>query len=126
MRSITWNKRRESRTGAVLALLLISLVTLLTFVALAVDLGLLAVARTQCQDAADVAAMAGARSLDGNAANNNNYSYATPTAIQAATANSILSQPLQSNQVNVKIGRYVYVGSNKRFEGQFPGPSTEN
>ena len=33
------------------------------FVALAIDLGLIAVAKTQCQNSADAAAMAGARSL---------------------------------------------------------------
>jgi hypothetical protein len=43
--------------GAVLVLLVVSLVMLLTFVALAIDLGMLAVARTQCQDAADAAAI---------------------------------------------------------------------
>ena len=74
------HQRRNSRRGAVLVLLLVSLITLLTFVALAIDLGMLAVARTQCQDAADAAAMAGARTLNGMTATNNNYSAAAPNA----------------------------------------------
>ena len=48
------------RVGMVLPLLAVSMVALLSFVALAVDVGMLAVARTQCQNAADAAAMAGA------------------------------------------------------------------
>ena len=59
-----------------LVLIVVSLVTLMTFVALAVDLGMLAVARTQCQDAADAAAMAGAGRSTATAANNNNYANA--------------------------------------------------
>jgi len=89
-------------------------------------LGMLAVARTQCQDAADSAAMAGARALNGSSSNNNNYAAATPAAVQAATGNSVLSSMIQSSQVAIDIGRYVYVPGNLRFEGQFPGPSTEN
>ncbi|MGD9723025.1 MAG: pilus assembly protein TadG-related protein [Pirellulales bacterium] len=118
--------RCDSRRGAALVLLLVSLITLLTFVALAIDLGLLAVARTQCQDAADAAAMTGARTLNGSSANNNNFSAATPNAVQVATANTVLSRPIQTSKVAINVGRYVYVNGNQRFEGQFPGPSAEN
>lgn len=114
------------RRGAALVLLLVAIITLFAFVALAIDLGILAVARTELQDAADISAMAGARTLNGDAAANNNYSIASPNAMTAATANSILSKPIQSSQVNVQIGRYVYMSGPKRFEGMFPGPSTEN
>jgi hypothetical protein len=108
-----------------MVLVLVCLITLLTFVALAIDLGMMAVARTQCQDAADASAMSGARTLNGNNAANNNYSNATPNALSAAKANLVLSAPIQESQVNVQVGRYVYVNNNLRFEGQFPGPSTE-
>ena len=126
MRSIRRTNRSKRQSGVVLVLVLVTLITLMTFVALAVDLGMLAVARTQCQDAADSAAMAGARALNGNSSNNNNYANATPAALQAATGNVVLSSPIQSSQVAIDIGRYVYVPANLRFEGQFPGPSTEN
>jgi Putative Flp pilus-assembly TadE/G-like len=129
MKSNSRNTRRNSRRrrdGVVLVLIVVSLVALFTFVALAVDLGMLAVARTQAQDAADSAAMAGARTLNGVSSNSNNYAAATPTAVQAATGNSILSAPVPSSAVNVQIGRYAYVTANQRFEGQFPGPSTDN
>ncbi len=61
MKSSKRTNRSKRRNGVVLVLVLVLLITLMTFVALAVDLGMLAVARTQCQDAADSAAMAGAR-----------------------------------------------------------------
>ncbi len=118
----------KRRRGAVLVLVALLLIPLLAFVALAVDLGLLTLARTECQQAADAAAMAGARTLNGYTANgaNNNYAAAGPKAVAAATANSVLGVPLQPEQVSVEIGRYVYVPANRRFEGQFPGPSDEN
>jgi hypothetical protein len=126
MKSTTRINRSKRRDGVVLVLIVLILVTMMTFVALAIDLGMLAVARTQCQDAADSAAMAGARALNGNSSNNNNYANATPAALAAATGNSVLSTSIQSSQVGIDIGRYVYVPGNLRFEGQFPGPSTEN
>jgi len=50
----------RSRRGSVLPTLGVCLIALFGFVALAVDLGMLAVSRTQCQNAADVAALVGA------------------------------------------------------------------
>ena len=109
-----------------LVLVLVSLIALLTFVALAIDLGMIAVARTQCQDAADAAAMAGARTLNGMSATNNNFSSAEPNAVQVATSNTVLSRQVQSGDVAIDVGRYVYVRDEERFEGVFPGPSNEN
>jgi len=88
MRSTTSKNRSKRRDGVVLVLIVLILVTMMTFVALAIDLGMLAVARTQCQDAADSAAMAGARALNGNSSNNNNYAAATPAALAATTRGS--------------------------------------
>ena len=48
------------RRGSVLPLVVISLVALVGFVALAIDVGLIAVAKTQAQNAADTAAMSAA------------------------------------------------------------------
>jgi Flp pilus assembly protein TadG len=124
MKNVHATNRRHERRGAVLVLLMVSLLALLTFVALAIDLGILAVARTQCQDAADAAAMAGVRTLNG--ATGNNYSNAAPNALTAATGNTVLSKAIGTSQVTTQVGRYTYVSANQRFEGQFPGPSTEN
>src|SRR5579863_7852619 len=117
---------RNDRRGNVLVTTGLFLLPLMGFFALSVDLGLWAVARTQCQDATDLAALAGVRTLNGNATANNNYSAVTPAAQHAATANAVLGTALQSSQVTVNIGRYVYNTSTQQFEGQFPGPSTDN
>ncbi|MGL4550338.1 MAG: pilus assembly protein TadG-related protein, partial [Gemmataceae bacterium] len=55
------HRLHRRRTGSILPLLALTIVGLLTLVALAIDLGMLAVARTQCQSAADTAALSGAR-----------------------------------------------------------------
>ena len=80
------------------------MLAIMAFMALAIDLGMLAVARTQCQDAADAAAMAGARTLNGVTANsaNNNYSNVSPNAIAAVTANSVLGKSLTSSQLTLQ------------------------
>jgi Flp pilus assembly protein TadG len=121
-------RNRNDRRGNALATMGLFLLPLMAFLALSVDLGLWAIARTQCQDATDLAALAGVRTLNGNTANgaNNNYSAVTPAVQQAATNNAVLGTALQSGQVSVNIGRYVYNSTSQQFEGQFPGPSTTN
>ena len=116
----------NSRRGAALVLLLLFLIPLIAFLALAIDLGLLAIARTQCQNAADASALAGVRTLNGNPQTNNNYAAVTPAAQAAVTANMALSKPLQASQVSVNIGRYVYNTNTKQFEGQLPGSGPAN
>jgi Flp pilus assembly protein TadG len=106
---------RRPRAGSILPLVTISLLALLGFIALAVDLGLMAVARSQCQNAADAAAMAGARTLNGDSTTNNNYAAAGPEAKTAAESNSVLGQPVQDPQVSVTIGKYYYLTSAGKF-----------
>jgi Flp pilus assembly protein TadG len=117
---------RGQRRGAVLVLVVVSLIALIACVALAIDLGLIMAARTQGVAAADAAAMAATRALNGDAANNNNYAGALPAAQQAVTNNKILGTAMTNAQVSLNIGRYVYDSTDQRFEGQFPGPSNEN
>jgi Flp pilus assembly protein TadG len=120
-------KRQSTRRGGtVLVLVVFCIVALLAFVALAIDLGMIAVARSQCQNAADSAAMAGARTLNGDAATNNNYANATPNAIAAALANPVLSQPLLEPQVTVELGSYTYNRSVERFEIRIPRDPNDN
>jgi Flp pilus assembly protein TadG len=103
------------RRGTVLPLVVFCVLVLLGMVALAVDIGMMMVARTQCQNAADAAAMTGARSLNGNTTNNNNYAAAGPAAVTAASNNSVLSQPVQAGQVTVTIGSYSYDSASSSF-----------
>ena len=62
--------RTPRRAGAVLPLVTVCLVGLMAFIALAIDIGMMALARTQSQSAADIAALAGARTLNGQTGNN--------------------------------------------------------
>ena len=52
-------KARTRRRGTILPIVALALVGLCGFVALAIDVGMVLVARTQVQNAADAAAMAG-------------------------------------------------------------------
>ncbi len=127
------------RPGAILSLLALGLVALFGFVALAVDIGMIAVARTQCQNAADAAAMAGARTLNGDQANSNNAANAVLNAVAAAGDNHILGRPVAAARVTVQVGTYTYNPMTQSFPtapftglvtvapGSSPGPNpTDN
>ena len=68
---------------------------LVGFLALAIDLGMLAIAKTQVQQAADLAALTAVRTLNGNSTNNYNQSAATTNAQNVVTYNAILGQSIQ-------------------------------
>ena len=112
---MTQRRRTIRRNGSVLPLVVVSLTALMGFVALALDLGLMAIARNQCQNAADAAAMAGARTLNGDAASNNNKIAAAANAQTAAVANSVLAQAVQPSQVVVAVGKYYYKQASSKF-----------
>src|SRR5579871_3919040 len=99
---------QSGRRGSILPLVALSLVGLVGFTALAIDAGMLMVSKTQCQLAADAGAMAGARTLDGNVATNNNYSNAGPNCVSAATACKVFASNVQSANVSYQIGYYTY------------------
>jgi Flp pilus assembly protein TadG len=109
-------RTRLHRRGAIVPLMAICLTGLMAFVALALDLGILMVARNQCQNAADSAAMAGARTLTGDTTTNNNYSAAQPAANAAAYNNSILNQPIVASQVTTTVGDYYYDTASASFK----------
>ncbi len=106
------------RSGSILPLTAVSLVALMGLIALGVDLGMVAVARTQCQNAADLAALAGTRLLNGNVADNNRPA-AQNFAISCASANSVLSVPLTSSQITVTTGVYRYNSTSQQFTADF-------
>jgi len=81
------------------------------------------VAQTQLRDAADAAALAGCRALNGNPANNNNYAGVAPAAQTALTNNDVLGSTLTTTQLTLNIGRYAYNSATQQFEGNFPGTS---
>jgi Flp pilus assembly protein TadG len=109
------NQRTLKRRGAIVPLTALCLVAMLAFVALALDIGLLMISRNQAQNAADSAAMAGARTLTGNAANNNNYSQVLPNAQAVVAANNILGSQITTSQLTLTIGDYYYNSSTGSF-----------
>jgi hypothetical protein len=102
------------------------MVGLCGFVALAVDVGMIAVARTQAQNAADTAALTAARSIDGSAAPN--LVQATTNGQTAATANGMMGHLLQTSEVALQHGTYHYDYTAQTFSPQFTvtAPDTYN
>jgi Flp pilus assembly protein TadG len=84
----------RTRPGVIIVLTAISLVVIFTFVALAIDLSMKALARNQCQNAADAAAIAGARSLTGDPATGYNLAKVPTNAQNAAANNTIMGQSI--------------------------------
>ena len=69
------------RRGTIVPIMALCVTGLFGFVALAVDLGMLAINRTECQNAADAAALAGARQLNNaTTSTNNNWTAADTEA----------------------------------------------
>ena len=125
--------RPTSRRGTVLPLLASCLIALFGFVALAVDVGMLAVSRTQCQQAADLSALIGARGLNnkpGVIDNNRANALAdarvaiiggTTSTGRTVPANSDLNAFLKDAQVtSVRAGQYSYSTSTQQFSVNYP------
>jgi Flp pilus assembly protein TadG len=70
--------RKNRRHGAVLPLVVVCMAALMGMLALSIDVGVIAVARSQAQNAADAAAMAAARTING---------ITTPTGAQTSVQN---------------------------------------
>lgn len=108
---------QAERRGAVLVLVTICLVALVGMVALAIDIGMIAVARGQCQNAADTSAMAGARTVSGNKDTNYNFAAVPGNAITAASQNKILNAWVKTDPSNVKtVNPYTYTSENVKVE----------
>src|SRR5262245_21362446 len=121
-------RSNQSRRGTIVPLLAVTCVAVFALVALAVDIGLMALARTHCQNAADVAAMSAVRQLNRDAASNNHYKGAAPAAEASAKANSIINEPITSSMVTTEVGYYAYNTTAMRFEPDMSGskPDTES
>ncbi|MBY0458315.1 MAG: hypothetical protein K2V38_13320, partial [Gemmataceae bacterium] len=109
--------RPGRRPGSILPMLGVCLIGLFGFVALAVDLGMLTVSRNQSQNAADVAALVGTRTLN----NKDGVSFSNlPAAVSAvktaATANPHLSANITAAQVTrIEAGQYAYDPGSQTF-----------
>ncbi len=112
------------RRGVILPYVALSAVALCGFIALAIDLGMIMVAKTQAQNAADAAAFAGARSLTGGASSNTTQAGTNGQAV--AAANAILGQTIPSANVTMTFGAYHYDTTSQSFSPQFPPVSPDN
>ena len=108
---------RRTRPGTALPLVGVCLIGLIAFVGLAVDLGMLAVARTQAQNAADVAALTGTRTLNNKpTAVRNDLAAAVANAKAAATSNPHLSGTFTAAEVSkIEAGQYLYDPATQTF-----------
>src|SRR5262245_54743495 len=105
--------RRKGRRGSILPLVTLCLIAIFAFVALAIDVGLLTVAKTQCQNAADVAAMTAVRSLDGSSSPD--FTGAAAKGKAAANKNNVLRKNVPNADVEIQYGSYHYDDSTEKF-----------
>jgi Flp pilus assembly protein TadG len=121
-------RRTARRRGTIVPYLAVSAVFVFSLIAFAIDIGLVALARNHCQNAADASAMAAVRSLNGDVSNNNNYNAVAPEAKAVATANAVVGRPIQDSDVSTNIGWYSYDSALQRFVAHFSGskPAGEN
>lgn len=116
--------RRRWRRGLILPLVTLTLVALCGFLALAVDIGIISTAKARCQDAADAASLAGARTFDGSTVQN--LSLATSNAQGAITNNNLPSTLAAAYTSSIQHGSYSYNSSSQTFGFQTSIPSGEN
>ena len=109
--------------------LVVCLIALMGMLALGVDIGLVAIARTQAQDVADLAALSGARILNGDTSNSNNLNNinnATTAATTAADSNSLLGKAITQSMITAQAGIYTYDSTAQQFSASFPGTPGSN
>jgi Flp pilus assembly protein TadG len=115
-------KSKKLRLGIVLPIIAVAIVALVGLVSLAVDVGRLVVAKTECRAAADAAAIAGARSLDGT----QNLTGATASAVAATADYLILGESIAADEVAVEHGSYHYDVGAEKFYPQIPAVAPDN
>ena len=114
----------QRRRGSVAPMIAASFVAICGFVALAIDVGRIAVARLECQSAADVAAMAGARTLNGIIPQD--LDSATANARGAAAQHKVMGQPIVESDLVVEHGTYRYDRAAQKFVTSFTVNPGEN
>lgn len=91
---------RRNRRGAIVVLFAVIIVAMLALLALSIDVGFLADARTESQRAADAGALAGAGALTVDVAT------AEPVAVEFVRQNPICSRVLDAGDIDVEIGQW--------------------
>jgi Flp pilus assembly protein TadG len=115
--------RRHGRRGTVVPYLALTIVALLGFLALAIDLGMVALAKAQAQNAADLAALTAMRTVTGDPTVSYNVPTATTNAQNVLSYNAILGQAIQPSQLALTYGTYDYDQTSQTFIANYPGTS---
>jgi Flp pilus assembly protein TadG len=113
-------RRPASRPGTIAALVALTMVALIGFLGLAIDIGMIAIAKTQTQQAADLAALTAARTLNGDSTNTYNKSQATTNAQNVIGYNKILGSTFQTSQLTLTYGSYDYNQTTQLFAANYP------
>ena len=103
-----------------LPILALTLSTLVGFLALSIDVGMLGIAKTQAQQAVDLASLTAARTLNGVSSSNYNQPAATTNAQNILTYNVVLGQALKASQLSLTYGSYDYNQTTQLFNANFP------
>src|SRR5271163_4000595 len=98
--------RMKDRRGTMIPALAVTLVVVVPFLGFAIDIGMLAIAKTQLQHAADLASLTAARTLNGTPTTNYNQANATTNAQNVLSYNTVLTQAIQSAQLTLTYGTY--------------------
>jgi hypothetical protein len=109
------------RRGAIACLLAVTCVVLVGFLALSIDIGMLATARCQAQHAADLSSLTAARTVNGNPVGSYNQAAATTNAQNVLTFNRILGTKIVAAQLTLVYGSYDYSQTTQTFNANFPG-----
>jgi hypothetical protein len=115
------HRRPAVRPGTIAPLLAVTVISVFSFVALAIDLGMLNIARTHAQNAADTAALTGARVLNNKpSATDNDSSTAVTTATNAVTASPffvgvVTDDGTAANKIIATVGLYDYDSASGKF-----------
>lgn len=122
---------RTVRRGTIVPLLALCTTGMFGFVALAIDLGVLTIVRTECQNSADSGSLAGARVLNNkDTATDNDSAIAKSTALTAVTNNSYLNTNFTAANVpgasDISVGQYNYDGGTQKFVLTFPTSKPAN
>jgi Flp pilus assembly protein TadG len=100
-----------------------TITVLVGFLALAIDIGMLVMSKSQAQNAADVASLTAARTLVGDPSVSYNQSLATTNAQNILTYNNILGTKVTSSQLTMTYGTYDYSQTTQTFAANFPPTS---
>src|SRR6202044_1672127 len=93
------HSNHPARHGAIIPMVAVCLVGLMGMVALAIDIGMVAIAKNQAQNAADTAACATVRTFTGQSGYN--LAAAPIAGITAAKANTILGSAIACDPTNI-------------------------